>query len=542
MNQIKSTNSSPPIYRGEVTSTANTTYDTNKAKYPTLDPTHSLIHIPNLFHVPVATGDAQEHANKWVVLLLVALGGFMTTLDSSIVNIGLPAIAHTFGVGVSGAIEWIIIGYLIVIAAFLLTLGRLADMVGRKPIYEAGLVIFVLGSIFSGAAPSLAILILARLFQGVGGAFIFSVNTAMITSIFPASERGRALGLNAVVVALGVSAGPTIGGLITQYLTWRWIFYVNVPIGALVFIIGMRMLTEPLHRNKERFDPLGAVLFAIGLASMILGFSFGEEWGWTSPAIISSLVVGMVALVAAVFVERRVPDPILKLSLLKNRVFASANISFLFAMLALFAPGFLLPFYFEELRGFPAVQAGLLLTPLSLTLAVMAPLSGSMADRFGSRILAPLGLAISCFGLVLLSQLNAHSSIWDIIWRLVVIGIGQGLFQSPNTRALMGAAPPDEQGIASGLLSTGRVIGQALSVALAGTIFTGFGAAAAGVLLSSQGQSFSISRVSDLQNTFLAGFHAAFIVCAAFAAIGIFTSLVRGNENKNRQTQPETQR
>ncbi len=276
-------------------------------------------------------------------------------------------------------------------------------MIGRKPIYEAGLVIFVLGSIFSGAAPSLMILIIARLFQGLGGAFIFSVNTAMITSGFPASERGRALGLNAVVVALGVTAGPTIGGLITQYLTWRWIFYVNVPIGALVFFTGMRMLTEPLHRNKERFDPLGAVLFAIGLASMTLGFSFGEEWSWTSPGIISSLVVGVVALVAAVLVERRVPDPILKLSLLKNRVFASANISFMFCMLALFAPGFLLPFYFEELRGFPAVQAGLLLTPLSLMLAVMAPLSGSVADRFGSRILAPLGLAIACFGLVLLN-------------------------------------------------------------------------------------------------------------------------------------------
>src|SRR5438132_2227618 len=542
MNQIKSTNSSPPIYRGEAPSAANTTGETNEVTSPALDPTHALMHLPSLFHVPVATGDAQEQAYKWVVLFLVALGGFMTTLDSSIVNIALPAIAHTFGVGVSGAIEWIIIGYLIVIAAFLLTLGRLADMVGRKPIYEAGLVIFVLGSIFSGAAPSLALLIIARLLQGVGGAFIFAVNAAMITSAFPASERGRALGLNAVVVALGVSAGPTIGGLITQYLTWRWIFYVNVPIGALVFIIGMRMLTEPLQRNKERFDPLGAVLFAIGLASMTLGFSFGQEWGWTSPGIISSLVVGVVALVAAVLVERRVPDPILNLSLLKNRVFASANISFLFCMLALFAPGFLLPFYFEELRGFPAVQAGLLLTPLSLTLAMMAPLKGSLADWFGSRLLAPLGLAIACFWLALLRQLNAHSSLWDIIWRLVVIGIGQGLFQSPNTRALMGAAPPDEQGVASGLLSTSRVIGQAMSVALAGTIFTAFGAAAAGVLLSAQGHNLSTSSVSDLQNTFLAGFHAAFIVCAAIAAIGIFTSLVRGNENKNRQTQPETQR
>src|SRR2546421_10069769 len=423
MNQIKSTNSSPPMYRGEAPSAAHTTGETNEATSPALDPTHALMHLPSLFHVPVATGDVKEHANKWVVLILVALGAFMTTLDSSIVNIALPAIAHTFGVGVSGAIEWIIIGYLIVIAAFLLTLGRLADIIGRKSIYEAGLVIFLLGSIFSGAAPSLTILIIARLFQGLGGAFIFSVNTAMITSGFPASERGRALGLNAVVVALGVTAGPTIGGLITQYLTWRWIFYVNVPIGVLVFFTGMRLLTEPLHRNKQRFDPLGAVLLAIGLASMTLGFSFGQEWGWTSPGIISSLVVGVVALVAAVVVERRVRDPILKLSLLKNRVFASANISFVLAMLALFAPGFLLPFYFEELRGFPAVQAGLLLTPLSLTLAVMAPLSGSLADRFGSRLPPPLGLAIARFGLGLLRSLKPHSSLLDIIWRLIVIWV-----------------------------------------------------------------------------------------------------------------------
>src|SRR2546421_4441715 len=251
MNQLKSTNSSPPMYRGQAPSAAPTTDETNKATDPALESTHALLHLPNLFHVPVATGDAQEQANKWVVLMLVALGAFMTTLDSSIVNIALPAIAHTFGVGVSGAIEWIIIGYLIVIAACLLTLGRLADMVGRKPIYEAGLVIFVLGSICSGAAPSLATLILARLVQGVGAACIFAVNTAMITSVFPASERGRALGLNAVVVALGVTAGPTIGGLITQYLSWRWIFYVNVPIGVLVFSMGMRLLTEPLQRNKQ---------------------------------------------------------------------------------------------------------------------------------------------------------------------------------------------------------------------------------------------------------------------------------------------------
>ncbi len=492
----------------------------------------AFLHLPNMLHLSPATAETQEHANKWAVLALAAAGGFMTTLDSSIVNIGLPAIAHTFGIGVSGAIEWVIIGYLVVIAAVLLSLGRLADMVGRKAIYEMGLVIFVLGSIFSGAAPSLTILILARLFQGLGGALIFSVNIAMITSVFPASQRGQALGLNAIVVALGVSAGPTFGGLITQYLTWRWIFYINVPIGIIVFIASMRILTEGLHRNKGRFDPGGAVLFAVGLASLTLGLSFGQEWGWTSPGLVTALLVGVVALVAAILVERRVSDPILRLSLLRNRVFASANISFILCMLALFAPGFLLPFYFEELRGFSVIQAGLFLTPLPLVLAIMAPLSGSLADRIGSRLLSPLGLAIACLGLFLLSQLTIQNSSWDIIWRLVVTGIGQGLFQAPNTRALMSAAPQNEQGIASGVLATGRVIGQAISVALAGSLFAAFGAAAAGIVLSTPNQHLSPAKIDILQHTFIAGFHAAFLACAAFAAIGILTSLVRGNENQ----------
>ena len=494
--------------------------------------THTLTHIPCLVHPDAETDQGQERANKWAVLILAAAGGFMTTLDSSIVNIGLPAIARTFGVGVNGAIEWVIIGYLIIIAAVLLTFGRLADMIGRKVIYEAGLIVFVLGSIFCGAAGSLEFLIAARIFQGLGGALIFSVTIAMITSVFPASQRGRALGWNSVIIALGISAGPTIGGIITQYLSWRWIFYVNVPVGIIVLLATMRILTERMHRGRGRFDPLGAALFAVGLAALTLGLSFGQEWGWGSPGLLASLAIGVIALTAAIFVERRVSDPILQLSLLTNRVFASANVSFILCMLALFAPGFLLPFYFEELRGFSVIQSGLLLTPFPITLAIMAPISGSLADRIGSRWLSPVGLAIACIGLVFLSQIDAHSSLWDIIWRLIFTGVGQGLFQAPNTRAMMSAAPRSEQGVASGLLGTGRVIGQSLSVALAGSIFTGFGAATAGAILVTQGHALSASRVSELQNTFVNGIHYAFLLCAAFAVLGIFTALVRGDENK----------
>lgn len=488
------------------------------------------------YHIAVSSSlkkdEHQEQMNKWVVLALAASASFMTTLDGSIVNIGLPSIANTFRAGISGATEWIIIGYLVVIAATLLTFGRLADMLGRKVIFLAGLIIFILGSMLCGLSPSLLTLILARLLQGIGGALIFCVNVAMITSTFPRSERGLALGLNSVVVSLGVAAGPTIGGVIIQYLTWRWIFFVNVPICMLVLFAGWHFYREQhLHKDQiGRFDPLGAIVLAIALAALTLGLSFGQEWGWLSPATLVALGIGIVMLAVAVFVETRVEYPILNLGLVLNRVFAFANISFILCMMALFAPGFILPFYFQELRGFSTIQTGLLLTPLPLMLAVVAPLSGSLADRLGSRWLSPVGLAVACFGLVLVSQINAQSQIWDIVWRLAIIGIGQGLFQSPNTRTMMSAAPQSAQGEASGLLATGRVIGQSMSVALIGTIFSALGGSVAGTILSSpQAHKLSAVTINELQNTFVSGFRASLLVCAAFAALGIFTALVRGD-------------
>jgi EmrB/QacA subfamily drug resistance transporter len=475
--------------------------------------------------------DGAEHASKWAVLAIVAVGVFMATLDSSIVNISLPTIARAFGVPLSGEVEWVVIAYLVVVAGVLLTAGRLADMLGRKPIWAAGLAVFTLGSAICGAAPSLPFLIAARALQGLGGALIMAISPAMLTSAFAPSERGRALGLNAVVVALGVSAGPTLGGLITTSLSWRWIFYVNVPIGIIGLIATMLVLTERMRMERVRFDPWGAILLAIGLISITAGLSFGEEWGWTSPLLIGVLVVGVVALVALFEVERRVSNPVIDLSLLRNRVFLSANLSLILSFLALFSVSFMLPFYFEELRNFSVLESGLLLTPLPLTIAVFAPISGSLADRFGTRWLAAGGLSVACIGLVLISQLDAHTPVFDIIWRLVVTGLGQAMFQSPNNSALMGAAPRDQQGSASGFLATGRVFGQSLSVALAGAVFTTLGGAMAGALLASRSH-LSPARLNSLQQTFVHSFHVTFLVCAGIAAIGIVASLVRGKENR----------
>jgi EmrB/QacA subfamily drug resistance transporter len=454
----------------------------------------------------------------------------MTTLDASIVNIGLPSIAHAFHTPLDGAVEWIIICYLVMIGGLLLTFGRLSDIIGRSPIWMAGLVVFAIGSAVCGAAPSLELLIAARALQGLGGALILSTSTALLSGAVPETQRGHALGWGAVAIALGASAGPTIGGFLTAYETWRWIFYVNVPVALLAVLATLRLLPPRIERGVGTFDVSGALLLAIALTALNLGLSFGQEWGWTSPRTLGTLFSGVASLVAAVFVERRSADPIIDLKLFKNRVFVSAVVSLLCAMLALFAIGFLFPFYAEQLRGFSTKDVGLLLTPYPVAMAVVAPLAGALSDRVGSRWLAPLALAITAVALLLMTQLGATSATSAMAWRLALAGLGMGLFQAPNTSALMSAAPASEQGMASGIFATARITGQAVSVAVAGAVFAGLGGAAAGSAMAS-------TPVGDaarpaLEAEFLRAFHAALAVCAAFAAFGALAALLRGEDRR----------
>ena len=479
----------------------------------------------NVFEI----GGTGERAGKWTVLAIVAIGVFMATLDSSIVNISLPTIAHDFGVPLNGAIEWVIIAYLVATVAVLLTAGRLADMVGRKIVWLIGLIVFTVGSALCGTAHSLAFLVAMRAFQGLGGALLMAVSPAMLTKAFPASERGRALGFSAVIVAMGISVGPTLGGIITAYFTWRWIFYVNVPVGIIGIIATLRFLTEPIHRNPGRFDPLGACLLAIGLASLTAALSFGQELGWVSLPILIAVIVSIISLILLPFMESRVPNPIIVWALLKDRVFGFSLLSLVINFLALFAVSFMLPFYLEQLRHFPTQVAGLLLTPLPLSIAVLSPFTGRLSDQIGSRWLAPAGIAIVSLGMIFLSTLNQNSSIVDIIWRLLVIGAGQAVFQSPNNSTLLGSAPQGLQASASGFLATGRTFGQSVSVALTGVIFVATGGAAAGLILVSRPLQSGLNVVA-LQQAFVHSFQTTFLVCAAVAAIGVFTSLIRGKK------------
>ena len=467
-----------------------------------------------------------ETADKWTVMGIMAIGLFMATLDASIVNISLPKISLSFHVPLSGMVEWVIIAYLIVTASLLLTLGRLLDMVGQKLLWVLGLFIFTTSSALCGAAPSLLFLVIFRALQAVGGAMIMAISPVMITRAFPATERGRALGILGLVVAAGTSAGPTVGGIITEVFTWRWIFYINVPIGIIGIIAALRLLTEPMRPNwgQQRFDPIGAILLSVSVSCLMLGLSFGQEAGWRSLTIVGLFVAAVVLLAAFIIHEKNATQPIVDFFLFRNRLFTAAIVSSFLCFLSLFAVMFLMPFYLEELLALPVHLAGLVMTAVPLTIAVVAPLSGWLSDRFGSRLLSSAGLAMVCLGLWFLSRLTARESLFNLVWPLVVTGFGQALFQPPNNNAILSSVPPQRLGIASGFLSTVRVLGQSSSVALSGAIFTSLGGAQAGAALS---QKWSLPA-HQLEAVFIHAFHITLLTCMVIASIGVFTSLMRG--------------
>jgi EmrB/QacA subfamily drug resistance transporter len=347
----------------------------------------------------------------------------------------------------------------------------------------------------------------------------------MLLAAFPGEQRGRVLGLNAVVVGIGISLGPTLGGVITQHFGWRWIFYVNVPLGLAGVAGAIRILPRERSVARGRIDWTGALLLAVGLGTLTGTLSFATELGWTSTPLLAGLALSVSMLTILVVRLPRVRDPLIDPTLFANRIFASASLSLLFAFMATFAVAFLMPFYLEQLRGWPAQRAGLFLTPLPLTVALVSPATGALADRIGTRNLASIGMLIAATGLFLLGRVDEATPAVKLFFLLSLVGVGQATFQPPNNSALMGAAPRDRQGVAAGVLATGRVVGQSLSIALAGALFAAFrgGAPAA------RGAARVAIAAQDVP-AFLSGLHAAFTGCAVMAFAASLTALVRGAE------------
>ncbi len=450
---------------------------------------------------------------KWWILLAVGVGTFMSALDGSVANIVLPVVSRDLRSDVA-TVEWVVTIYLLVVSGLLLSLGRLGDLKGHKPIYLIGYIVFVLGSALSGLAQSAEVLIAFRGLQAVGAAALFANSPAILTESFPAEQRGQTLGLQAMMTYLGLTVGPSLGGWLTSQFSWHAVFFINIPIGLLgLFLTVAFVPSDTGGERSEPFDLRGALTFTGGLVALLLGLNQGSAWGWGSPAILVSLAIAILLLGAFLLIERRIPNPMLDLSLFGNRLFSAAAGSAVLNYICVYTILFYLPFYLIQGRGMDPAQAGLVLTAQPLVMAIAAPLSGTLSDRVGSRLPGTVGMGILAVGLFLLSRLGPDSPISSVALALAIAGLGTGAFTSPNNSALMGAAPRHRQGIAAGVLATCRNVGMVLGVGLAGAIYTtvlGDATTGAGPLL------FSAIDIG-------------FVVAAGIAAAGMLTSAVRGS-------------
>jgi len=468
--------------------------------------------------------DITPGRHKWLVLSTVSIGTFMATLDGSIVNISLPKIQQAFGVNLS-AIEWIVVAYLLVVGALLLPFGRLGDIIGYKRVYLVGFTLFAGASALCGSSNSVWVLVGFRALQGIGAAMLQAMGPAIVTNTFGARERGTALGLNSISVSIGLSIGPALGGLLTEFGSWRWIFYVNVPVGIFAILWAWKILGNERGAVRQRFDFQGAILSSGGLFALLLALIEGASWGWASPQVLGLIGMSLLLILAFVYFELRSPQPMLDLRLFKIRPFSAGNVSVLIAFAGLFIATFLMPFFLELGQGFSPLKAGLLLTPIPLTTMIFAPFAGIFSDRIGTRIPATLGIGTMALGLYTLTQLHATSSYWDLIWRLMIIGVGQGLFNSPNSSAILGSVPRNRLGVASGTLAEMRINGQVLGIAGGGAIIAN---RMAGHVAQLTGH-FPSATVQ--REAFVLSLHDAFYVAAAVVAVGVLTSLVRGTND-----------
>jgi len=416
-------------------------------------------------------GAAATEGGKWAVLAAVGVGTFMSALDASIVNALLPTLRRALHTSVAG-IEWVVTVYLLVVSGVLLIVGRLGDMRGHKDVYVTGFLGFVASSALCGLSRSLGWLVAFRAVQALSAAMLYANAPAILVQSFPPGERGRALGLQAVMTYLGLSVGPPLGGLLATHLGWRAVFYVNVPVG----LVGSWLSQRAVARDRPagpppRFDVLGGALFFLGLLSLLLALNEGHAWGWTAPPILGLLAAAALFLGAFLFVERRRPEPMLDLSLFKSRVFSGAVGSAMLSYVAQFAVIFLLPFYLAW-RGLPADAAGLVLTAQPAVMMVTAPFAGTLSDRFGTRGPVVAGLALLSAGLLSLSFVGPSTPIGLVMLGMALCGFGFGAFVAPNNSRLLGAAPPHRRGIASGVLAGARNVGMVLGVGFSGAVYT----------------------------------------------------------------------
>jgi EmrB/QacA subfamily drug resistance transporter len=453
----------------------------------------------------------QNDGLKIIALLVASIASFFTPFMGTSVNIALPTIAATFGADAI-TLNWVMNGFLLAAAILSVPFGRVCDIYGRKKIFAYGIIIFTLGSALCAISPSIESLIVFRVIQGIGTAMIFVTALAIITSVFPPKERGRAIGINVAAVYTGMSLGPVLGGIITQYLGWRSLFILMIPFGILVlFLVYWKLKAEWIESAGEKFDYIGSVFYSIGLLFIMYGFSdINNALG------VAMLVVGIIAMVVFFRWEMKVESPVFDVRLFtQNITFTLSSFAALINYSATFAVGLLLSYYLQYIKGLDPQSAGLILVAQPIIMVIVAPLAGRMSDKYDARLLATSGMAIVTLGLFSFIFLNPGTSILTIVVSLAVLGLGFGLFSSPNTNVIMGSVQKRFYGVASATVSTMRLIGQTMSMGIATLVFA-----------------VMIGRVQispEQYSSLLSSIQACFIVFTAICLVGIYASWKRGD-------------
>jgi EmrB/QacA subfamily drug resistance transporter len=413
-----------------------------------------------------------EENRKWWTLGALCFALFMIMLDNTVVNVALPAIQHNLGITRS-ELEWVVAAYALTFASLLLTGGKLGDLMGRRLIFVIGLVIFTLSSLFCGLSSTGTELIAARAVQGIGAGLMMPATLSIISATFAVRERGTAIGIWAGVSAMALAIGPLLGGIITEHISWNWIFYVNVPIGVIGAVVAVLVVPESKDTSREqRLDLPGLLTSGIGLFALVYALIEANNYGWTSARILGLFAVAAVSLAAFVLLELHQRVPMLDLSLFRNGTFAGANLVAILVTLAMFGIFVFFPIYMQTFRGWSPIQAGAALLPWTLMIVVFAPIAGKLSDRVGSRWLMAGGMSVVAVCCLLLSTVNLHSTFWHMLPAFLLGGLGMSFVMTPMSAAAMGAAPVDKAGVASGVLNTFRQVGVALGIAIMGAIIT----------------------------------------------------------------------
>ncbi|MCJ7622041.1 MAG: MFS transporter [Anaerolineaceae bacterium] len=443
-----------------------------------------------------------DYRLKWLVLTSVGMGIFLGTIDSSIVNIALPTMTRQFQANFA-TVQWVVLAYLLTITTLMLGVSRLADIKGKKPIYITGFVIFTIGSLLCGLSHTISMLIVSRVLQGIGGTMITSLGMAIITESFPPSERGRALGLTSTIVSLGIVLGPTLGGVIIEHLSWNWIFFVNLPVGIVGIIMVMRFVPDIRPKGKQRFDFPGAIILFICLLTFLLALTLGQRLGFTNQTVLFISIICILSLVVFIITELRTQQPMIELRLFRDRFFSINLITRIITFISIAGTLVLMPFYLENMLGYHTQQVGLMMAIVPIAVGIIGPISGTLSDRFGNRLISVIGLATLVIGYVLVSTLSAETSISGYLMRFFPIGLGMGIFQSPNNNAVMGSATRERLGIMSGILAISRTLGQTSGIAILGTIWASRTFYYAGEVLAAGATEAPITaQIAGLHDTF----------------------------------------